>query len=143
MLLIPCSLSPAPQLWSLILISSKAAQLCCPSKSCCQHCKAILRFVLPVNPYKLSFNFPGRAPLLSCQYWVPRVCLLFLAEDPQVFAQRVVDAHSFRKKTEALLRYNLYVDCMPIDGLNSISEEWLERMKLLALQTPRLEKEER
>nr|XP_021152153.1 dynein heavy chain 1, axonemal [Columba livia] len=85
----------------------------------------------------------GRAPLLSCQYWVPRVCLLFLAEDPQVFAQRVVDAHSLRKKTEALLRYNLYVDCMPIDGLNSISEEWLERMKLLALQTPRLEKEER
>ncbi|NWW95122.1 DYH1 protein, partial [Rhynochetos jubatus] len=85
----------------------------------------------------------GRAPLLSCQYWVPRVCLLFLAEDPQVFAQRVVSAHSLRKKTEALLLYHLYVDCMPTDGLNSISEKSLQRMKLLAMHTPKLREEKR
>ncbi|XP_050760847.1 dynein axonemal heavy chain 1 [Gymnogyps californianus] len=85
----------------------------------------------------------GRAPLLSCQYWVPRVCLLFLAEDPQVFAQRVVSANSLRKKTQALLLYHLYVDCMPTDGLNSISEKSLGKMKLLAMHTPKLKKEKR
>ncbi|KAM9533492.1 LOW QUALITY PROTEIN: dynein axonemal heavy chain 1 [Guaruba guarouba] len=85
----------------------------------------------------------GRALLLPCQYWVPRVCLLFLAEDPRVFAQRVVSADKLRKKTEALLRYNLYVDCMPTDGLNSISEESLQRMKFLAMNTPKLRKAEK
>nr|XP_013047409.2 dynein axonemal heavy chain 1 isoform X1 [Anser cygnoides]XP_047928500.1 dynein axonemal heavy chain 1 isoform X1 [Anser cygnoides]XP_047928502.1 dynein axonemal heavy chain 1 isoform X1 [Anser cygnoides]XP_047928506.1 dynein axonemal heavy chain 1 isoform X1 [Anser cygnoides] len=85
----------------------------------------------------------GRAPLLSCQYWVPRVCLLFLAEDPRVFAQRVVSANNLRKKTQALMLYHLYVDCMPTDGLNSISEKSLGRMKLWALHTPKLKKEKR
>ncbi|XP_025927284.1 dynein heavy chain 1, axonemal [Apteryx rowi] len=85
----------------------------------------------------------GRAPLLPCQYWVSRVCLLFLAEDPRVFAQRVVSANSLRKKTQALLLYHLYVDCMPTDGLNSISEKSLGRMKLLAVHTPNLKKEKR
>ncbi|KAM6325251.1 LOW QUALITY PROTEIN: dynein axonemal heavy chain 1 [Podargus strigoides] len=84
-----------------------------------------------------------RPPLLSCQYWVPRVCLLFLAEDPQVFAQRVISAHSLRKKTQALLLYHLYVDCMPTDGLNSISEKSLQRMKLLAMYTPKMKQEKR
>ncbi|XP_037242845.1 dynein heavy chain 1, axonemal [Falco rusticolus] len=85
----------------------------------------------------------GRAPLLSCQYWVPRVCLLFVAEDPQVFAQRIVSANNLRKKTQALLLYHLYVDCMPTDGLNSISEKSLQRMKLLAVHTPKLRKGKR
>lgn len=66
-----------------------------------------------------------------------------MAEDPQVFAQRVVSAHSLREKTQALLLYHLCVDCMPTDGLNSISEESLGRMKLLAMTTPKLRKEKR
>ncbi|XP_075795609.1 dynein axonemal heavy chain 1 isoform X2 [Pelodiscus sinensis] len=83
----------------------------------------------------------GRAPLMPCQYWVPRVRLLFLAEDPQVFAQRVVFANALRKKTQALLRYHLYVDCMPVDGLRSIDEKSLARMKQLAMSTSHLRKE--
>ncbi|OXB70495.1 UNVERIFIED_CONTAM: hypothetical protein H355_004966 [Colinus virginianus] len=84
-----------------------------------------------------------RAPLLSCQYWVPRIYLLFLAEDPRVFAQRVVYANTLRKKTEAQLLYNLYVDSMPTDGLNSISDTDLEKIKLWALHTPKLRKTNR
>ncbi|KAH1168316.1 dynein axonemal heavy chain 1 [Mauremys mutica] len=83
----------------------------------------------------------GRVPLMPCQYWVPRVRLLFLAEDPHVFAQRVVSANTLRKKTQALLRYNLYVDCMPVDGLRSIDEKSLGRMKQLAMSTSHLRKE--
>ncbi|NWQ64257.1 DYH1 protein, partial [Neopipo cinnamomea] len=83
----------------------------------------------------------GRAPLLLCQYWVPRVCLMFLAEDPQVFAERVAAADRLRKKTQGLLMYHLYVDCMPTEGLHNISENSLQRMKLLAMQTPKLKEE--
>ncbi|XP_038005283.1 dynein heavy chain 1, axonemal [Motacilla alba alba] len=83
----------------------------------------------------------GRAPLLPCQYWVPRVCLQFLAEDPQVFAERVACADSLRKKTQGLLMYHLYVDCMPTEGLDTINERSLQRVKRLAIQTPRLKDE--
>lgn len=102
--------------------------------------RTILSFVFPVGFCKLYFRFSERAPLLPCQYWVPRVHLMFLAEDPQLFAQRIVSANNLRKKTQMLLLYHLYVDCMPTDGLNSISETSLEKMKLWALHTPKLKK---
>ncbi|XP_071611851.1 dynein axonemal heavy chain 1 [Heliangelus exortis] len=85
----------------------------------------------------------GRPPLLSCQYWVPRVCLLFLAEDPRVFAQRVVSANNLRKKTQALMLYHLYVDCMPTEGQSSIDEKSLQKIKLLSVQNPKLRNETR
>ncbi|NXX67841.1 DYH1 protein, partial [Spizella passerina] len=83
----------------------------------------------------------GRAPLLPCQYWVPRVCLQFLAEDPQVFAERVACADSLRKRTQGLLMYHLYVDCMPTEGLDTINEKSLQRVKRLAVQTPKMKDE--
>uniref|UniRef100_A0A6I8PKH9 Dynein axonemal heavy chain 1 n=1 Tax=Ornithorhynchus anatinus TaxID=9258 RepID=A0A6I8PKH9_ORNAN len=82
----------------------------------------------------------GRVPLLPCQYWVPRIQLLFCAEDPRVFAQRVISASSLRDETEELLRYNLYVDCMPIVGLRVIEEESLDKIKYWAMNTPRLQR---
>lgn len=48
------------------------------------------------------------------EYWVPRIRLLFLAEDPRVFVERVQFACNYRAETEALIIYNLYVDSMPI-----------------------------
>ncbi|XP_006892361.1 PREDICTED: dynein heavy chain 1, axonemal [Elephantulus edwardii] len=82
----------------------------------------------------------GRPPLLACQYWVPRIQLLFCAEDPRVFAQRVVEAHALRKNTEALLLYNLYVDCMPSEDQRLISEQSLKNIKQWAMSTPRMRK---
>nr|XP_054101684.1 dynein axonemal heavy chain 1 isoform X2 [Callithrix jacchus] len=82
----------------------------------------------------------GRPPLQVCQYWVPRIQLLFCAEDPCVFTQRVVQANALRKNTEALLLYNLYVDCMPSDGRCVISEQSLSKIKQWALSTPRMHK---
>ncbi|MBZ3886078.1 Dynein heavy chain 1, axonemal [Sciurus carolinensis] len=82
----------------------------------------------------------GRPPLLICQYWVPRIQLLFCAEDPHVFTQRVVQANALRKNTEALLLYNLYVDCMPSEGQRLINEQSLNRIKHWAMSTPRMRK---
>uniref|UniRef100_G1R661 Dynein axonemal heavy chain 1 n=1 Tax=Nomascus leucogenys TaxID=61853 RepID=G1R661_NOMLE len=82
----------------------------------------------------------GRPPLQVCQYWVPRIQLLFCAEDPCMFAQRVVQANALRKNTEALLLYNLYVDCIPSDGQRVIGEQSLSKIKQWALSTPRIRK---
>lgn len=103
--------------------------------------------LLPEGPTGYSFvppttppPHPGRPPLLICQYWVPRIQLLFCAEDPRVFTQRVVEANALRKNTEALLLYNLYVDCMPSEGQRLVSEQSLNKIKQWAMSTPRMRK---
>ena len=46
---------------------------------------------------------------------------MFESEDPQVFAHRVKEAFDERHQTEAHLRYHLYLDCMPMDGVTDVS----------------------
>uniref|UniRef100_A0A3Q3EEV5 Uncharacterized protein n=1 Tax=Labrus bergylta TaxID=56723 RepID=A0A3Q3EEV5_9LABR len=46
-------------------------------------------------------------------HWVPRIRLLFIAEDPRVFVERIQFALRLRDKVEALIFYHLTVDCMP------------------------------
>eukprot|EP00736_Rhodelphis_marinus_P006943 Rmarinus@m.24609 len=70
--------------------------------------------------------------------WVPRVHLMFLAEDPFVFAQRVAAAHAGRRKAEALLRYNLYVDSMPTDEISGLGQEQVQRILASAMNTEAL-----
>ncbi|XP_029455356.1 dynein heavy chain 1, axonemal [Rhinatrema bivittatum] len=84
----------------------------------------------------------GRPELMPCQYWVPRIRLLFCAEDPHIFVSRVVAANQLRKKTEALLLYNLYLDCMPVSGLLTLEPESLSKMKYWALSTPKMKHED-
>lgn len=43
-----------------------------------------------------------------------------------------------RQKTEALLRYHLYVDCMPPDGMEELNKESVKRMLDVARSSPRL-----
>lgn len=39
---------------------------------------------------------------------------------------------STRQTTEALLRYHLYVDCMPVGGMEGMSGEEMERITRIA-----------
>jgi dynein heavy chain len=59
---------------------------------------------------------------------LPRILTLFLAEDPDVFVQRLASAHALRKETEALLRYNLAVDCMPPDAAQALDGDTADRL---------------
>ena len=77
------------------------------------------------------------------QLWVPRIQLLFAAEDPVNFAERVAKAYALRCETEALLRYNLYVDCMPMDGVVRLDPSSLERMITWAKGTRALKNDKR
>lgn len=77
--------------------------------------------------------------LASTKHWVPRIRLLFSAEDPRVFVKRIQFALRWREDTEALLLYHLSVDCMPIwRGTQSLCCDSLQRIKRYALSAPRL-----
>ncbi|XP_060076356.1 dynein axonemal heavy chain 1-like, partial [Ylistrum balloti] len=78
---------------------------------------------------------------LRQQYMIPRVRLMFKGEDPCVFARRVSSAFRLRKETEALLRYNLYIDCMPMDGVGELDQASLKRMIDCAKNSPGLGKD--
>ncbi|XP_052808511.1 dynein axonemal heavy chain 1-like isoform X3 [Mya arenaria] len=83
----------------------------------------------------------GTRITLPTQYWIPRVRLMFKAEDPRVFTKRVADAFRLRKHTEAVLRYNMYIDCMPMDGVGELDQASLKRMVEWAKSSPGLSKD--
>lgn len=77
--------------------------------------------------------------LAGSKYWVPRIRLLFCAEDPRVFVERIHFALCWRENTEALLLYHLSVDCMPIwRGTPFLDTHSLQRMKTHVLSAPGL-----
>ncbi|KAH8863214.1 Dynein heavy chain 1, axonemal [Schistosoma japonicum] len=57
---------------------------------------------------------------------------MFLAEDPHIFARRVANAFKSRQQHESALRYNMYLDCMPNEGIGELSSAVLKRMTFLA-----------
>lgn len=87
------------------------------------------------------FPWAGKRLSLPTQYWVPRIRLMYAAEDPDVFAQRVSKAFFFRRSTEGLLRYNLYIDCMPMEGVGELDQASLKRMTEWAKGAPSLAKD--
>ena len=66
---------------------------------------------------------------------------MFRAEDPRLFAERIADAFAARRQTEALLRYHLYVDCMPMEGVGELDQASLKRMTDWAKGAPQLARE--
>lgn len=70
----------------------------------------------------------GARRLRPNQYWVPRIQLQFMAEDPRNFADRIQAAFIERKITETYLRYQFYVDSMPNDGVAELDHVSFKRM---------------
>ena len=54
---------------------------------------------------------------------LPKIHLMFNAEDPYRFTQRVVNAHQQRTWAESLIRYNFYIDNMPIEEIPTLDSE--------------------
>ena len=70
----------------------------------------------------------GTRNLRGNQYWIPRIQLQFIAEDPRVFADRVKSAYDERRRTETFLRYQFYIDSMPNDGVIELDQVAFKRM---------------
>jgi dynein heavy chain len=63
---------------------------------------------------------------------VSRINLLFDAEDPRIFAQRVAKAHRDRKFADSQIRYNLLALHMPTEDLQELDSEQISRIKNMA-----------
>ena len=70
----------------------------------------------------------GFRKLQANQYWIHRIHLQFMAEDPRNFADRVESAYVERRATEAFIRYQFYVDSMPRDGVIELDNVALRRV---------------
>lgn len=70
--------------------------------------------------------------------WVPRLRLLFNAEDPQVFADRIANAVNERRRVESWIRFVFYVESMPYKSMPDIPDDAQERI-LKAIPSPRKE----
>ena len=62
---------------------------------------------------------------------LPRLFVMFLAEDPDAFIKRVKNAYVLRRETEEALRQHIIADCMPSDEQCSLSDESLQRVTSL------------
>ena len=71
-----------------------------------------------------------------------RLQVCFNAEVPQKFVNRLVFAHAAREMAESLIRYNLYIDCMPTDGVAQLDSEQINRIVSKALNTLMLKRNE-
>jgi dynein heavy chain len=58
-----------------------------------------------------------------------KINLLFDAENPYLFLKKVSLAHLEREKSASIIKYNLYIDKMVIDGLPELPEEQKVRLR--------------
>ena len=72
-------------------------------------------------------------------FMVPRIHLLFQAEDPEIFVSRVEFAVSQRKQAESFLRYSCYLDGMPIDDTTPILKKQANSILSLVLSPKRFQ----
>ena len=73
-----------------------------------------------------------------CEAWLPRIRVKFKAECPRAFAHRLYSAYKRRNDAEARMRYELYLDCMPMDGIEDLEEASWKRMEKKTLSTPNI-----
>ncbi|XP_077458505.1 dynein axonemal heavy chain 1 [Stigmatopora argus] len=101
-----------------------------------EKCQYLVEKVFPNSKLKEGEKNSPDAKCLQTgnRHWIPRIRLLFSAEDPRVFVQRILFAMRLRGNSESLILYNLTVDCMPIwDETPSIDPHCLQRIKRRAL----------
>lgn len=67
-----------------------------------------------------------------------KVYLCFDAEDPNKHGTRIKDAVKRRFEMENVMRYNLYVDCLPMIDFPSVEEEIMQRIMKRAISAPNL-----
>ncbi len=113
-------------------IEAKALRVSEPSTTGGFESALVTGFDAATNRFQVQWKSDGA----ECS--IPRIRVLFAAENPFEFADRVAAAHRARRQGEANLRYSLYVDSMPTDELQILDTEQVNRILLQALNTKAL-----
>jgi dynein heavy chain len=82
---------------------------------------------------KWFVKFPGKE---QEDEWVPRLRLLFLAEDPSIFADRIANSVNERKRAESWIRFCFYVESIPVRAMPDIPEHIREAI-IKIIPTPK------
>jgi len=61
-----------------------------------------------------------------------------MAEDPELYCRRLVEAVKSKQLISATVTMNLYVDCMPVDNLKPLDSEQVNRVLVNAINTTKL-----
>ncbi|KAJ8667913.1 hypothetical protein QAD02_009576, partial [Eretmocerus hayati] len=61
-------------------------------------------------------------------YKLPRLLVRFLAEDPRIFVSRVEAALLERSNAKASIKYNMYLDNMPLEGIEPLNDVLIEAL---------------
>ncbi|EAY19693.1 Dynein heavy chain family protein [Trichomonas vaginalis G3] len=69
--------------------------------------------------------------------WVPRLRLLFYAEDPRVFADRIANAVNERRRAESWIRFRFYVENMSNKAMPDIPEDAVKAITKM-IPSPRI-----
>ncbi|TYZ61500.1 hypothetical protein PybrP1_006824 [[Pythium] brassicae (nom. inval.)] len=88
----------------------------------------VIGYRADTQTYAVQFQRNKKAEVAEAR----RLDICFKAEDPDNFADRYVSAHVARLQAQNLLRKNLYVDCMPVEGLHKLGNESLNKIARLA-----------
>ncbi|CAG9128677.1 unnamed protein product [Plutella xylostella] len=59
---------------------------------------------------------------------IPRIRLMFKADDPETFVQRIKFAVDHRNEVENNIRFYLYLDCLMLHALPEIPSNWMEQI---------------
>ena len=76
----------------------------------------------------------------NTEFQKTRLQICFDVENPGRFAERVMKATKARKVAEEMLRYNLYIDCMPTDGSADLDHAQVTRILKTTLNSKALRK---
>lgn len=110
------------------------ARAFCEDKKMWRPCKVMERF-RENDTYKCVW---ADGPEGETEAILPRIAVMFLGEDPFIFARRVATALQVRRNTNQGLMYNLFIDSMPVEGVPMLAPEQLNRVMTLALNTNRV-----
>lgn len=69
---------------------------------------------------------------------IPRIYIFFDAESPTNFVERFTSAYRRRKMAEGIMRAELFVEYIPSDDFQMIDPNVLERIRYIAVSTPKL-----
>ncbi|CAH0663656.1 unnamed protein product [Spodoptera exigua] len=102
-------------------------------------------WLLPIEEFKINdmqhYGLYSPFPKLDLEIFdntdfdcrIPRVRLMFKADDPETFAQRVKFAVDLRKEVENNLRFYLYLDCLLLEGLPDLPRQYMPKIIKMVL----------
>jgi dynein heavy chain, axonemal len=96
------------------------------------------REILITRYFPKSRRYEGTFKHINQKAKLPRICVLFEDEDPKHFVKRFKHAYQTRIHADSLIKYNYYIENMPIHEIPELDHEKINRILMLTQNTKAL-----